>query len=170
MLEQPLLIVFLLTAHFTAAVCLCSSHLHLITDLTTFSGVKGSQNPSHVRLVYSSHCSKRNLRLVQCTIFLGHTAPPTPLWTTPSLASASSLPLPSSLPSNEQPSPITIDRTSVLVPGFSTPQTGFRRTELIAQKIIEGAENHTALNELMEVGVSFFDQDAGEGIGVELQP
>jgi hypothetical protein len=69
------------------------------------------------------------------TQLLGHTLSATPLWS----------PL-------EQPITISIDNTSIFVPGGSTPQNGFRRTELIAQK--DG--NHTALNDIADVGTTVF--------------
>lgn len=66
---------------------------------------------------------------------------PTPLWNvfafTPS----------------EQVISITIDNTSIFIPGGSAPQNGFRRTELIAQKT---GSQKTALNAEMEVGVTVF--------------
>lgn len=66
--------------------------------------------------------------------------PPTPLWNKAHL-----------LPT-EQTISITIDNSSVFVPGSGGPQFGFRRTEFIAQK----DANHTALDGLMEVGTSIF--------------
>jgi hypothetical protein len=50
----------------------------------------------------------------------------------------------------EQPITISIDNTSIFIPGSS--QNGFRRTELIAQK--DG--NHTALNAIADVGTTVF--------------
>lgn len=52
----------------------------------------------------------------------------------------------------EQAISIAIDNSSVFVPGGGASQLGFRRTELIAQT----DNNHTALDALMEVGVSIF--------------
>lgn len=86
------------------------------------SVVKGSMNASYY------------------TQLLGHAFNATPLWS-PNLWS----PI-------EQPITISIDNTSVFVPGGSMPQNGFRRTELIAQK--DG--NHTALNAIADVGITVF--------------
>ncbi|KAF9234055.1 hypothetical protein BU15DRAFT_79462 [Melanogaster broomeanus] len=52
----------------------------------------------------------------------------------------------------EQPMTISIDNTSIFVPGGGSPQNGFRRTELIAQK----DNNHTALNGVADVGTTVF--------------
>ncbi|TFK48809.1 hypothetical protein OE88DRAFT_1713906 [Heliocybe sulcata] len=71
---------------------------------------------------------------------LGFSVPPTPLWDTASLVP------------NEQAISITIDNTSVFVPGSGGPQYGFRRTEFIAQ----ANGNHTALNEVLDVGRTVF--------------
>ncbi|KAF7296348.1 hypothetical protein HMN09_01104900 [Mycena chlorophos] len=54
------------------------------------------------------------------TTLLGHKIPPTPLHNLPLLPS-------------EQALSVSIDNTSVFLPGGSTPQYGFRRTDLIAQ-------------------------------------
>ncbi|PBK60164.1 hypothetical protein ARMSODRAFT_997717 [Armillaria solidipes] len=54
--------------------------------------------------------------------------------------------------STEQAISVTIDWTSIFTPGGSSPQYGFRRTELIAQK--DGSA--TALNEEIDTGVSVF--------------
>lgn len=70
----------------------------------------------------------------------GHALNATPLWS-PNLWS----PI-------EQPITISIDNTSVFVPGGSKPQNGFRRTELIVQK--DG--NHIALNAIADVGTTVF--------------
>ncbi|KAF8194437.1 hypothetical protein K438DRAFT_1906679 [Mycena galopus ATCC 62051] len=77
--------------------------------------------------------------LTYYTEFLGHSAPPTPLWNEWGRET-------------EQVISIKIDNTSVFVPGGGPPQYGFRRTELIAQK--DG--NSTELDGEMEVGVSTF--------------
>ncbi|KAJ7776860.1 hypothetical protein DFH07DRAFT_901530, partial [Mycena maculata] len=69
---------------------------------------------------------------------LGHSAPPTPLW--------------NPIIPTEQAISISIDNTSVFVPGGGAPQYGFRRTEFIAQ--VDG--NSTELDAEMEVGVSVF--------------
>ncbi|KAG1883919.1 hypothetical protein F4604DRAFT_1575153 [Suillus subluteus] len=74
------------------------------------------------------------------TRLLGHALNATPLW-------SSNLQSPI-----EQPMTISIDNTSIFVPGGSTPQNGFRRTELIAQKY----GNHTALNAIADVGTTVF--------------
>lgn len=54
--------------------------------------------------------------------------------------------------STEQAISVTIDWTSIFTPGSSSPQYGFRRTELIAQK--DGST--AALNEEIDAGVSVF--------------
>ncbi|KAK0460127.1 uncharacterized protein EV420DRAFT_1268294 [Desarmillaria tabescens] len=54
--------------------------------------------------------------------------------------------------STEQAISVTIDWTSIFTPGSSSPQYGFCRTELIAQK----SGNTTALNEGTDTGVSVF--------------
>ncbi|KAJ3801924.1 hypothetical protein GGU11DRAFT_829733 [Lentinula aff. detonsa] len=71
------------------------------------------------------------------TTLLGTTSTPTPLWNTVL---------------SEQVISLTIDNSSIFVPGGSTPQTGFRRTDLIAQ----GNGSNSALDAIMEVGVSKF--------------
>ncbi|KAA1472242.1 hypothetical protein DENSPDRAFT_820936 [Dentipellis sp. KUC8613] len=75
------------------------------------------------------------------TSFLGFSTPSTPLWTAP-----------------EQSIRITIDNSSVFTPGSSTPQFGFRRTELIAQSIPSPfvAANQTAFDEQLETGITVF--------------
>ncbi|KAF8837739.1 hypothetical protein BDN67DRAFT_157550 [Paxillus ammoniavirescens] len=78
------------------------------------------------------------------TTLLGHSLDPTPLWNEylfPWLPPHAT----------EQPMTISIDNTSIFVPG-GNPQNGFRRTELIAQK----DNNHTALNGLADVGTTVF--------------
>ncbi|KAF7798258.1 hypothetical protein EIP86_009475 [Pleurotus ostreatoroseus] len=84
--------------------------------------VKGSENATH----YST--------------LLGHTSQATPLWN-------HALVLPT-----EQVISISIDNTSVFVPGSGGPQNGFRRTEFIA------AENgdHADLNPVLETGTTVF--------------
>lgn len=64
------------------------------------------------------------------------------------------LPLPSLSYPIEQPMTISIDNTSIFVPGGNSPQPqyGFRRTELIAQKY----DNHTVLNGIADVGTTVF--------------
>ncbi|KAF7982130.1 hypothetical protein HWV62_29861 [Athelia sp. TMB] len=90
-----------------------------------FRGVKGSANASHY------------------TTLLGHTLPPTPLWS----------PFPfTQFTTPEQSIAITIDNSSVFVPGGGPPQYGFRRTELISQ--VDG--NHTATYLEDDVGTSVF--------------
>ncbi|OAX36806.1 hypothetical protein K503DRAFT_743731 [Rhizopogon vinicolor AM-OR11-026] len=71
------------------------------------------------------------------TQFLGHSHAPTPLWM-PGI--------------QEQAMTISIDNSSVFVPGGSQPQYGFRRTDLIAQK----DSNHTALDAIADVGTTVF--------------
>ncbi|KAJ8587086.1 hypothetical protein M405DRAFT_794768 [Rhizopogon salebrosus TDB-379] len=73
------------------------------------------------------------------TQFLGYSNAPTPLWM-PEI--------------QEQAMTISIDNSSVFVPGGTPPQPqyGFRRTELIAQR----NSNHTALNAIADVGTTVF--------------
>jgi hypothetical protein len=75
----------------------------------------------------------------QYTKLLGLSMPPTPLWLSYTL---------------EQPVSVSIDNTSVFVPGGGTgvPPAGFRRTELIAQK----NGGHNALVAEMEVNTTVF--------------
>jgi hypothetical protein len=47
---------------------------------------------------------------------------------------------------------VTIDNSSVFVPGGSIPQYGFRRTDIIAQK----AGNSSSLIPVMDTGVTVF--------------
>lgn len=78
---------------------------------------------------------------------VGSSTPPTPLW------NKQYYPLfPNHSPFNEQVLAITIDNSSVFVPGGSSPQYGFRRTDIIAQK----AGNSSTLIPVMETGVSVF--------------
>ncbi|OCH89931.1 hypothetical protein OBBRIDRAFT_812977 [Obba rivulosa] len=86
--------------------------------------VKGSGNATH----YSS--------------LLGHSELPTPLWNDDLL---------DLLPS-EQVISITIDNSSIFVPGSGGPQFGFRRTEFIAA--VNG--DHDDLNPLIENGTTVF--------------
>lgn len=53
---------------------------------------------------------------------------------------------------NEQALAVTIDNTSIFVPGGGTPQYGFRRTDIIAQK----GGNSSSLVPVMETGISVF--------------
>ncbi|KAF9232191.1 hypothetical protein BU15DRAFT_90706 [Melanogaster broomeanus] len=76
------------------------------------------------------------------TTLLGNSLNPTPLWNNYLMPW---------LPT-EQPMTISIDNTSIFVPGGGSPQNGFRRTELIAQK----DNNHTALNGMADVGTTVF--------------
>ncbi|VDB91652.1 unnamed protein product [Peniophora sp. CBMAI 1063] len=56
----------------------------------------------------------------------------------------------------DRPILITIDNSSIFIPGGSTPQLGFRRTDLIAQPSAPGA-NRTAFNdEVLEAGNTTF--------------
>jgi hypothetical protein len=73
---------------------------------------------------------------------LGKKVAATPLWSKYSMR----------LPPSEQAISVAIDNSSVFVPGGGASQFGFRRTELIAQT----NNNHTALDALMEVGVTVF--------------
>ncbi|KAF8895243.1 hypothetical protein BD779DRAFT_1498361 [Infundibulicybe gibba] len=84
--------------------------------------------------------------------FLGHLIAPTPLWNQ-RLIPFLSVP-------TEQVISITIDNSSVFIPGSGPPQTGFRRTELIAQQ----NGSHTELNTLMETGPS----DGSHVFGIQL--
>ncbi|EMD39595.1 hypothetical protein CERSUDRAFT_111905 [Gelatoporia subvermispora B] len=86
--------------------------------------VKGSENATH----YSS--------------LLGHSELPTPLWNDGLL----------DLSPSEQVVSITIDNSSVFVPGSGGPQFGFRRTEFIAA--VNG--DHDDLNPIMENGTTVF--------------
>ncbi|KAJ7574475.1 hypothetical protein C8J56DRAFT_799619 [Mycena floridula] len=100
------------------------------SDLDTSTGpfltaVKGSQSASHY------------------TQLLGRAVAPTPLRN--NLLRQRSV-------SAEQTISITIDNSSVFVPGGGAPQLGFRRTELIAQ----GSSGSAALDAVMEVGKSKF--------------
>ncbi|TFK40502.1 hypothetical protein BDQ12DRAFT_647510 [Crucibulum laeve] len=94
------------------------------------TGVKGSTQPA-------SHYST----------LLGKSAAPTPLWNKRVVPF-----LPFWTTPNEQPISVSIDNSSVFIPGSNPPQFGFRRTELIAQK----NGSHTALVAEMEIGVSVF--------------
>ncbi|KAH7910499.1 hypothetical protein BJ138DRAFT_1114053 [Hygrophoropsis aurantiaca] len=78
---------------------------------------------------------------------LGLLLPPTPLWNQPSVLPFLTVP-------TEQPIAISIDNTSIFIPGGTppTPQNGFRRTGLIAQ----ANGNHTALNAITDVGTTVF--------------
>ena len=85
---------------------------------------------------------------IKYTALLGSSAPPTPLWNQqhyPLLPNHSS-------PFNEQVLAVTIDNSSIFVPGCSNPLYGFRRTDIIAQK----AGNSSSLMPAMETGVSVF--------------
>ncbi|KDQ49236.1 hypothetical protein JAAARDRAFT_63810 [Jaapia argillacea MUCL 33604] len=70
---------------------------------------------------------------------LGHLVPPTPLWNQWGVPT-------------EQTISITIDNSSVFVPGGGAPQYGFRRTEFLAQ----GPAGHTALIPEIEVNTTVF--------------
>jgi hypothetical protein len=70
---------------------------------------------------------------------LGDSVPPTPLW------NEHSSPI-------EQPISITIDNSSVFVPGGAAPQFGFRRTEFIAQ----ANGSSSALDAIMEADTTVF--------------
>ncbi|KAL0955827.1 hypothetical protein HGRIS_002030 [Hohenbuehelia grisea] len=84
---------------------------------------------------------------------LGHSLPPTPLW--------SKYPIPF-LPifgqPTEQPVSITITNTSVFYPGGNNPQFGFRRTELLAQGATGGPG---ALRPVIGSGVKAFHFSIG---------
>ena len=56
----------------------------------------------------------------------------------------------------DRPILITIDNSSVFVPGGSTPQLGFRRTDLIAQPPTAGADRTTFNDEVIEAGITTF--------------
>ncbi|KAF9068613.1 hypothetical protein BDP27DRAFT_1383562 [Rhodocollybia butyracea] len=103
-------------------VSITSSPLHWDgRALQTFNSTDFDSSAGHYLIVY--------------TTLLGNTLPPTPLWSTVI---------------SEQVISVTIDNSSVFVPGGSTPQNGFQRTDLIAQ----GNGSNSALNAIMEVGVS----------------
>ncbi|GJE92570.1 glycoside hydrolase family 131 protein [Phanerochaete sordida] len=96
-------------------------------DLNSSTGpfltvVKGSENATH----YSA--------------LLGHSELPTPLWNDLLL-----------LP-REQVISISIDNSSVFVPGSGGPQFGFRRTEFIAAN----NGDHNDLNPILETGTTVF--------------
>jgi hypothetical protein len=55
---------------------------------------------------------------------------------------------------SEQPIRVDIDNSSIFTPGSSTPQLGFRRSELIAQESKNG--NRTAFDATLESGVTAF--------------
>ena len=78
---------------------------------------------------------------------MGLSTPPTPLWNRQHSSHSSS-----HSPFNEQVLAVTIDNSSVFVPGGSSPQYGFRRTDIIAQK----AGDSSNLILAMETGVSVF--------------
>ena len=82
--------------------------------------------------------------MVQYTSLLGHSSAPTPLWNEKELVLFSQ--------PDEQVVAITIDNTSVFIPGGGPPQYGFRRTELIAA--VNG--DHNDLNPLLETGTTAF--------------
>ncbi|KAF8158448.1 hypothetical protein B0H34DRAFT_797835 [Crassisporium funariophilum] len=90
--------------------------------------VKGSESASHY------------------TSLLGSRTPPTPLWARKSL-----LPFLPPRPT-EQVLAVSIDNSSVFLPGGTNPQFGFRRTDVIAQKDWSPAN----LLPLMESGVTVF--------------
>ncbi|KAF9561764.1 hypothetical protein CPC08DRAFT_414346 [Agrocybe pediades] len=91
--------------------------------------VKGSQNASHY------------------TTLLGKSVLPTPLWGRQILPL---LPFPT-IP-NEQVVAVSIDNSSVFLPGGTNPQFGFRRTDVIAQK----AGSTANLLPQMETGITVF--------------
>jgi len=83
------------------------------------SGVKGTQNASHVSaLAVSPQPAERPLNIFPCSTssFSGRTHGATPIWYI-----------------HEQPIRIVIDNSSIFTPGNSAPQLGFRRSEIIAQ-------------------------------------
>ena len=75
----------------------------------------------------------------QYSKLLGLTHPPTPLWN-------AFVVLPT-----EQTISMTIDNTSVFVPGGQAPQLGFRRGEFIAQPADPADGDHNAFNAASEV-------------------
>ena len=81
-----------------------------------------------------------NLTALQYSKLLGLVHPPTPLWNDLFL-----------LPT-EQAISMTIDNSSVFVPGGGPPQYGFRRGEFIAQ--VNG--DHNAFNAASEVGTTVY--------------
>lgn len=84
----------------------------------------------------------------QYTTLLGHTELPTPLWN----RRVSPL-LPGFTVPVEQVLAVSIDNSSVFIPGGSSPQFGFRRTDVLAQK---GAGNPHPVIALMENNVTIF--------------
>jgi len=56
----------------------------------------------------------------------------------------------------DHPIAITIDNSSLFTPGGSTPQLGFRRTDLIAQPLAPGANRTVFNDELLEAGSTTF--------------
>jgi hypothetical protein len=54
----------------------------------------------------------------------------------------------------EQPIRVIIDNSSIFTPGTSTPQLGFRRSEIIAQASANG--NRTAFDAMLESGITAF--------------
>lgn len=78
----------------------------------------------------------------QYETLLSTTLAPTPLW---------------SNQRQEQPVSVIVDNTSIFTPGDSTPQNGFRRTDLIAQPTPPDSDpDRTALNSLIESNVTAF--------------
>lgn len=107
--------------------------------------MKGTQNASHVSAFIGPRPS-----IACCTVttsdfpsvyqyfhFLGDTLNATPIWPVP-----------------EQPIRVAIDNSSIFTPGSSTPQLGFRRSELIAQESESG--NRTAFDAMLEGGTTAF--------------
>ncbi|KAF9478220.1 hypothetical protein BDN70DRAFT_63133 [Pholiota conissans] len=94
--------------------------------------VKGSENASHY------------------TALLGHSVLPTPLWNRRISPLLPGLTIP-----NEQVVAVSIDNSSVFLPGGTNPQFGFRRTDIIAQKGGSAANPHLVIP-LIETGVTVF--------------
>lgn len=106
------------------------------------SVVKGAtENATHVRCPNPSPSPPLTLCRTQYSTLLGPLVPPTPLW--------SKL---LDLVPTEQPISITIDNSSIFIPGTGGPQNGFRRTEFIAQT----QDNHTAFDASSERGVTVY--------------
>ena len=112
--------------------------------------VKGSKNASQVSSSYRirSCLSEILANTIQYTTLLGLSTPPTPLWSRQLSPLLPALTIP-----NEQVVAVSIDNSSVFIPGGSSPQFGFRRTDILAQK---GAGNPHPVITLMEAGVTAF--------------
>ena len=93
----------------------------------------------------------------QYSKLLGLTHPPTPLWN-------AFVVLPT-----EQTISMTIDNTSVFVPGGQAPQLGFRRGEFIAQPADPADGDHNAFNAASKAGAPIYQYTVGSVETVKLQ-